>query len=284
MTNTTQQTQIETYKMTEGALNGLSHLLTIKDWEQLLEKRLTSDEQIPLSAEFLLEHRNDLNLTLFPVFALIMRHKGVQGYDLNFLHKFWAFFNWEGGNGAECEIVKKVLVDAKKFEDLTLDIRNTVSNWVSFEVIEKEKLSDILAVLPSFSDFEKNPFGYCNAQFNTMLEFSDNISLDFVEKFIHLVKFPALLCNLNVKPEFIADVFDRFGVRLGRTQKFLFPDGTVAKKGNPFDNMLAGKNYLDNVQRYATEDEVAIKKIVQKFPRALQLCDEGENALVMQGK
>ena len=276
--------QINTVEMSEGALNGISHLLTVKDWEDLLNKRLCGkDTPQPLSAQFVFDHRNDMCLTLFPVFAMLMRSAGVQGYALDFLHKFWAFFNWEGGEAAEMAVVKKVLGD-EKFKSITADLNSALSNFVTYKVLDKETLDDVLKILPTFSDFEKNPYGFCNAQLNTMLEFHNNISLDFVEQFIHLVKFPALLCNLNVKPEFIADVFDRFGVRLGRTQKYLFPDGTVAKKSNPFDGMLPGKNYLDNVQRFATEDEKAIKEMVSKFPRVLQLCDEGDNALAMKGK
>lgn len=285
MTNEMQQKQINTAEMTEGALNGLSHLLTVQDWENLLDKRLSAKDTVqPLSAQFLLDHKNEMCLTLFPVFALLMRKEGLKGYDLNFLHKFWAFFNWEGGQGAEIEVIRKVVTDSNKFKEITDDLYANVSNFVPYQVLEKETLQDVLSLLPSLSDYEKNPYGFCNAQLNSMLEFHDNIPLDFVERFIHLVKFPALLCNLNVKPEVIADVFDRFGVRLGRTQKYLFPDGTVAKKSNPFDGMVPGKNYLDNIQRYGTEDEKAIKEIVAKFPRVLQLCDEGDNALAMNGK
>lgn len=285
MANEMTQKTIETADMTEGSLNGLSHLLTVKDWEDLLDRRLCGkDTPQPLSADFILEHKNDLCLTLFPVFALLMRQAGLKGYDLNFLHKFWAFFNWEGGQGAEIEVVRKVVTNEAQFKNITSDLYSSVSPFVTYTLLEKDTLEEILPLLPSFADFEKNPYGFCNAQLNTMLEFHKDIPLDFVERFIHLVKFPALLCNLNTKPELIADVFDKFGVRLGRTQKYLFPDGTVAKKTNPFDNIQPGKNYLDNIQRYATEDEKAIKEIVARFPRVLLLSDEGDNALAMNGK
>lgn len=280
-----EQKQIVTADMTEGALNGLSHLLTVKDWEDLLDKRLCGkDKPQPLSAEFLLEHRNDMCLTLFPVFALLMRNEGLKGYDLDFLHKFWAFFNWEGGNAAEVEVIRKVVTDSNKFKEITDDLQNSVSNFITYTILEKDTLEEILPLLPTLQEFEKNPYGFCNAQLNTMLEFHKDIPMDFIERFIHLVKFPSILCNLNASPETIADVFDKFGTRLGRTQKYLFPDGTVAKKTNPFDQIQPGKNYLDNVQRFATEDEAAIKAVVAKFPRVLQLCDEGDNALAMNGK
>jgi hypothetical protein len=284
MTNDMEMKQIAVEEMTEGAINGLSHLMTIKDWETLLEKRLSAKNSVqPLSAEFILEHRNDMCLTLFPVFALLMRNEGLKGYDLNFLHKFWAFFNWEGGEGAECQVVKKIITDKAKFDSLNADLFGSVSNWLTYTLLEKENLQDVVAILPKLSDIEKNPYGYCNAQLNAVLEFSPEVPMEFLERFVHLVKFPSILCNLNVKPEVIADVFNKFGVKIGRTQKYLFPDGTVAKKSNPFDNMLPAKNYLDNIQRYATEDEKAIKEVVAKFPRVLQLCDEGDNALAMKG-
>ena len=281
MTNN-EQKLLDVAHMTETAINGVAHLMTVADWEQFLAKRIADSNNgvQPLSADFILEHKNDIRLDLLNLWCQLMVGMGQPGYDLNFFHRFWAFMSFDGMNDVNCITAKKVLGD--KYAPVEQMFKGQIVDLDSTNVLDLDTVDKQVGFLPSLLDYEKKPYFYDTGILKTMLEFLPDIPDSFIEKFIHLVSFPCLFDNQNINTKRKDEILAKFSVRIGRTHRFLFPDGSVVKQGDYRDGVTTGNAYLDNVQRYATEDEKAIKAIVKKFPRAILDCTEGDNALVMK--
>ena len=280
--NNNEQKLMDVVNMTEQALDGVSHLMTVADWENLLTKRISdSNEGVkPLSADFIIRHKNEIRMDLLSLWTFYMIGTDVPGYDLNFMHRFWKFMNIDGLEDVHCISAKKMLGDKwSKVENL---LKQNVKMLDSTAVLDFDTLDKQLAFLPTLADYEANPYHYDNSIFLTMLEFIPDIPDTFIEKFIHLVSFNCIFDNMNMSNERKTEILKKFSVRIGRTKRYLFPDGTVVKCDDFRDGVTPGNAYLDNVNRYATEDEKAIREIVAKFPRAVEDCDAPSNAAVMK--
>lgn len=278
--------EMDVVNMDEMALDGVSHLMTVKDWEGLLGKRLyDSNEGVkPLSADFIIKHKNDMRMGLLNLWFQIMVGMGVKGYDLDFMRRFWKYCQLDGMQDCTCIASRQFLGETKDYPKVEAIFKDKVLMLDTAKLLDLDTVEKQVAFLPTLQDYEKNPYYYDMAVLYSMLEFLPDIPDTFLEKFIHLVNFPCIFDNLNLSNDRKLQIIDKFGVRIGRTQRFLLPDGTVVKKTDMRDGLEPGNEYYDNVQRYKTEDEKAIRAIVQKFPRAVLDCYEGDNALVMQGK
>ena len=281
MSEVKEQKLMDVVNMSEQALNGVSHLMTVADWENLLTKRISdsNDGPKPLSAQFILEHKNEIRMDLLSLWTFLMIGYDVPGYDLDFCHRMWAFMNIDGFEDVHAVSAKKIL--GEKWYKVEEMFKDKVIKLDSTEVLDCDTVEKQVAFLPTLKDFEANPYFYDMSVFKTMLEFIPDIPDTFIEKFIHLISFPCIFDNMNMSNERKTEILKKFGVRIGRTKRFLFPDGSTVKQDDFRDGITPGNCYLDNVNRYVTEDEKAIKAIIAKFPRAVEDCFSPENAKVM---
>ena len=98
MTNETNK--IDVSVMNEAALEGINHLLSKDNWTTLLGVRMKDLTNIqPLSADFIVKHKNDIGLQYLAMFgSLMMDDPNVgKGYNLDFFHRFW-FSRHQRGN------------------------------------------------------------------------------------------------------------------------------------------------------------------------------------------
>ena len=273
--------EIDVASLNEAALDNLSHLLTKKNWHTLLVKRLGDwDHVTPLSAKFILEHKNELNLDMLTLFGAFMKENPqfAKEYDLDFFHRFWAFATFDGGADSSIASVK---LHFKTQDPAIMEIIKQSSNKDTAAVLLED--TDFDSALPTFKEYDKNPYFYDATQLATMVQLRSDNSMDFMETYVHLFPFSALMANKSLTLKKRQEVIKRFGVEIENTRRYLLPDGSVVE-GNQLDTVTDGYAYLDNINRYATENEKAIREIIEKFPRAVKDCFDEENAKVMQKK
>lgn len=285
MTDNMEQKRLDVAKMDEVALDGVCHLMTAQDWDELLMNRISGSDNEPvkpLSADFIIRHKDEINMNLLALWIPLMIGMKVPGYDMNFVKRFWTFIQSDGGNDANLITAQKLLGD--KYSIVEKEYLANLNPWDSAQPIYEDDAVKRAGMLPSFADIEAKPYFYDKAQVATCLQFAMDVPDTFIEKFIHMIHFPSLLENRNLGEERMNAIIDKFSVKIGRTRRRLFPDGTVIDTNDLINGITPGENYLDNLKRYATEDETAIKRILQKFPRAVLDCEDPANKEVMQGK
>lgn len=277
MTNETNK--IDVSVMNEAALEGINHLLSKDNWTTLLGMRMKDLTNIqPLSADFIVKHKNDIGLQYLAMFgSLMMDDPNVgKGYNLDFFHRFWKFSQFDGGSS--CTLMYTL---------------NRPGNKGTFkrEILDKQCNIDTIMhcgdtnpndTLPTFQDYEKNPYFYDAGQLGNMVLFRDDVPVDFADRFIHLFPFMCVFSNQRLNKKQKTEFLNRFGIALA-DDRYLFPDGTVVSSKN-FNDSEEGEAFYDNVLRYKTEDESAIRAIIAKWPRAIQDCFYPENALAMKAK
>ena len=276
------ETKIDVVNMTEAAMNGVCHLFTRQTWENLLKDRICECfDAKTLTADFIVEHKNDIKLNLLTAFGLAMTNfpEVAKGYNLDFFHRFWKVAYFDGGKSAH---VKFILDDSKYKGSFVKDILEK-QDQTMYEELLLEDVKVAVKKLPTWSDYEKNPYYYDAIQLLAMVQIRPDIPMEFIERFIHLVNFAGIMVNINNSLELKQKVAERFGVQVGNTGKYVFPDGSSAS-GEQLDDVQEGLSYYDNVLRYNTEDEKTIRELIKKFPRAVEDCFHPDNALAMQGK
>lgn len=270
--------KIEVANMSEQALDGVSHLLNKDNWENLFAERISDITNIqPLSAKFIKDHENDICFALFSAFASSVKNNEEMGKDftLDFFHRYWRYCLFNGKSGTQ---VAYAIYNQKS------------SHIFEKEILDKQSPLDLASLigatdfstLPSCKDYEANPYFYDSMQLSAILCLNKEVPLDFLERFVHMVSFADVFTNINLSKKDKESIMDKFGVQIGKTSRYVFPCGTVVS--SDFKDIDEGREYYDNVNRYQTEDEAAIREVIKKFPRALLTCDDPQNALAMKAK
>lgn len=273
--------------MTEAAINGVCHLFQKTDWYQLLANRVRDPEKImTLSADFIIQHANDLNLKLLTMVSARMcdYEELRKGYTLEFFHKFWRFVEYDAGAAAQMAWQLGGEFNTHTFENLlvpTLYDKKVLSILV--DTFDKPDTHKRWKDLPSCADYEKNPFHYDAVQLKGICGLNKDIPLDWIERFVHLINFHVFFENMRLSDKDKEAIIEKFGVQIAGSSRYLFPDGSILDRDN-HANREIGECYLDNVCRYATEDEQAIREVIKRFPRAVFDCEHPDNKLAMNGK
>ena len=277
MTNETNK--IDVSGMNEQALEGVNHLLSKENWTQLLGLRMKDITNLqPLSTEFIINHKNDLGFRYLAMFGSLMVDDKTYGkdYNLDFFHRFWRFSDFDGGNSVALMYALNKPDKTDTFEKNILCHQCRQNTSISMNDENPD------TTLPTFQDYEKNPYFYDAGQLSSMVLFRSDVPADFADRFIHLFPFADFFTNLRVPKKVKKQFVERFGVVLG-DKRWLFPDGTVVA-GNTYGSVDDGDSFYDNLLQYKTEDENAIRTIIAKFPRAINDCLDPENALAMKAK
>lgn len=279
MTNETNK--IDVSVMNEAALEGINHLLSKDNWMTLLGMRMKDvTNPQPLSADFIIKHENDIGFQYLTMFASLMVDDPTvgKGYNLDFFHRFWKFAQFDGGHSCTLMYALNRPGVSDTFKN---DILAKQSNLRTI-TLASDPDTNPDTVLPTFQEYEKNPYFFDAGQLCNMVMFRSDVPLDFADRFVHLFPFVCVLINKRVTPKQKKEFIKRFGVPLA-DKRYLFPDGTVVESTH-LDRPVEGEAFYDNVLRYKTEDEAAIRAIIAKWPRAIKDCFDPENALAMKAK
>lgn len=281
MENMEKANKIEVKDMSEHALAGISHLLTQENWYDLLSSRV-SDIRTPkaLSAQFILDNKDNINFANFVTFfaGMLSLPEVRDQYTLDLMRRFWKFATLDAGGAPQL-----VWFMAQNDNTTALIKSRILDHQSKQETLILVAEDNPTAKLPTFQDYEKNPYNYDMLQLMSMVMLHNSVPVEFAERFVHLFPFGDYFTNSEIPMPEKENFVEKFGVQIGNSKRWLFPDGSVVE-GENLDSISAGREYLDNVQRYATEDEKAIREIIARFPRAVKDCFDPENAEAMKAK
>lgn len=267
---------IDTKHVAEKMLDGMSNMVIDSQWKTMLMDRSgfseNGSDDLLLSKDFILKYKNRLCFDSFALYVSSAWEK--KGLDLEFLRRFWNFVDFVEGTDALLSFA---------------DISNTGAQFrkVYKEEVDPTSVVDIsMGRVRGFTmqELDDRPFRYNGEQWKSSLHVMKEIAPEFIEKYINMMCFVSILTNDNIKEadkEFIRSKFSvELKGKIGNESTFMFPDGSVLVS-NSWDNMKGGKSYLKNKNRYASEEEDAMKKLIEMYPRAVEDCFSGGNEKVM---
>lgn len=284
MDNKGTKNTIEVENLEETALECVSHLLTADDWDALLRNRMKDVKNVkPLSADFIIRHKNEINMANLPAFVMFMKSDPnikCDDYTVDFFHRFWRDAQFDGGKGALLEFAPMAQIDHSPFlnEFLANQCRDCLG-----QVLLEGSMSAQQKKLPTWQEYEKNPYFYDSCHLQAMALMKSEVPMEIGERFVHIFPFGMFFTNNWIKPEVKEKWLEHFGVQLGKSDRYLLPCGTVVH-GENHNKTNVGAMYYNNVKRFKTEDEAAIRAIIKKFPRAIEDCFFPENAEAMKSK
>ena len=267
--------QLETKTANEQMLDGMSNFITTEQWRTLLNDRINyapgASNELLLSKNFILKYKNHLNFAALPLYCLVAWDK--QGLDVEFLKRFWNFIDFTEGN--------EILLD---FQEFSKSGKGFVEAYTKLCDPTDTSLIHSGAVAPfTMEQLDKHPFHYNGEQWTASLNKMKDVSIEFLEKYINMVNFLAVLNNPNLNEAKRLEIRDHFAV-VGKDKHYLFPCGAVLTDTS-WREMSSGQPYLKNKQRFAMRDiDDEIKQVVAKWPRAFEDCLSGGNELVMVDK
>jgi len=275
---------VETKTANEQMLDGMSNFITPDQWRTLLNDRINyapgADNELLLSKEFILKYKNHMLLSSLPLYCMIAWDK--KQLDKEFLKRFWNFIDFTEGND--------LLLDFQEFSGSSkgfLDAYKEMCDMTDVALIHSGDVAPF-----TMEQLDKRPFHYNGEQWTASLNKMKEIKKEFLEKYIHMVDFLAVLNNPNLTNDQRKELRDYFGVKVPKGKNdnehskelYLFPCGAVLE-GENWRDMSAGLAYLKNKNRFAIkEQDEAIKQVVAKWPRAFEDCLSGGNELVMVDK
>lgn len=273
---------VETKTANEQMLDGMSNFITPEQWRTLLNDRINyapgADNELLLSKEFILKYKNHMLLSSLPLYCMIAWDK--RNLDIEFLKRFWNYIDFTEGND--------LLLDFQEFSGSSKGFLEAYKSMCDMTDVALIHSGDVAPF--TMEQLDKNPFHYNGEQWTASLNKMKEVNKEFLEKYIHMVDFLAVLNNPNLKTTDRVALRDHFGVKTthpnGNTNKnvYLFPCGAVLEDEN-WRDMSAGLAYLKNKNRFAIkEQDEAIKQVVAKWPRAFEDCLSGGNELVMVDK
>lgn len=273
---------VETKTANEQMLDGMSNFITPEQWRTLLNDRINyapgADNELLLSKEFILKYKNHMLLSSLPLYCMIAWDK--RKLDIEFLKRFWNYIDFTEGND--------LLLDFQEFSGSSKGFLEAYKSMCDMTDVALIHSGDVAPF--TMEQLDKHPFHYNGEQWTASLNKMKEVNKEFLEKYIHMVDFLAVLNNPNLKNADRVALRDHFGVKIthpnGNKDKnvYLFPCGAVLEDEN-WRDMSAGLAYLKNKNRFAIKDQdEAIKQVVAKWPRAFEDCLSGGNELVMVDK
>lgn len=281
--------KIETGNLNEMALEGVSHLLGLDDWFQLIPNRMrNNDNPQTLGAEFIRNHKNDMNMALLTMWAARMcdMPEMRSQFDMDFCRQFWRYMRIDGGNAAQLAYQNTYRGNTGWFkENIISKLYDKNLTQLLLDCFDKPT-SRKWKLLPTCADYEKNPYFYDACQLDCIIGMNEDVPDEFLERFVHLVSFNTIFENAKLSMERKTQILNKFSVPIEKSTNVLFPCGTIVDSASEyFQKREEGEAFYDNVARYCQgATEKAIRDINAKFPRAVKDCLDPQNALAMQSK
>lgn len=266
----------------ETMLDGMSNLIEKAQWNELLIARCSPDLKDTsklLSPQFVIKYKNLLNFAGFSMYvSLAFDEKKL---DTDFIHRFWKYFSIAVGK-----------------DDVLLQKENlagkpcSLGKWVEEQGLDMTHMADILTKkIPAFTmdQLDKNPYKYNASLWMVSIMMAKELSLDFIEKYMHIINFSKIFTNPQLSNQFKEDVINKFGTKgmVAGRNLILLPDGATLENKD-FESVNPGRPYYGNLQRFAVSgDELAdivSKQVKPKFARAFEDCNYADNAAVMVAK
>lgn len=267
---------VDTKNCSESMLNGMSNFITTEQWRSLINDRIdytpnaTNDKL--LSKDFIIKHKNFLMLSSLPLYCLIAWDKC--NLDVDFLKRFLHYIDFSEGND--------ILLDFKEFTGNSSGFYDTYKGLCDMTDTALIHAGEVKPF--SMEELDKRPLHYNGQHWIASLNKMDKVDIKFLEKYIHMVNFMAVLNNPHLTEAKRKDIRDYFGVKVKDRNTWILPCG-ASVTDTSWREMTGGLPYLKNKNRFAyRDDEEAIKTIVAKFPRAFEDCLSGGNELVMVDK
>ena len=270
---------IDIVENTEQFLDGMSNFITEKQWEDMLLQRTNTEikdwETKLLSPDFILKYKNLLCFDSISTYlALAWNRKNL---TVDFMKRFWKHVDFIGKN-------EDVLLDHKDFNQGD----NTLSK-VYNEMCDGRSIADIMLGMAepfTMEELDKRPFHYNGEQWSSSLARMKNVTREFIDKYIHMMSFEAILNNPNLKLAQKLEIRDAYSIAAtieGR-ELFVFPCGAILEK-EEFDNMTPGRAFYANENHIAVKGAKEVAKMLKaRFPRAFEDCAYPPNAEVMVDK
>ena len=260
----------------ETVLDGMSHMLTKDDWDTLLLARQQVDnpwdKAAGLSAAFIIKYRNKLNLSLLSSFVVYQAHN-YPDMNMDFVKRFWRYFPMDAGKAAH-------------FHGKGTDPYQELYKERFFQYIDTSipyEMGYSKDVTVTYADLDKDPYKYDIGVWSTVIKNTkEQIPIEFIHKYIHLMKFDEILINPNLTDARKQEIIKEFSIPVGTDGKQnLFPCGALLNG----EEITPGLEYYNSESRFGGwENTKDIMAIATKFKRALFDCEYAENKAVMQPK
>ena len=268
---------VDTKNCSESMLSGMSNFISTKQWRSLISDRMDFSPSAVndklLTKDFIIKNKNLLMMSTLPIYCLMAWEKCH--LDLDFLKRFVRFIDFSEGND--------ILLDFKEFSNTSAGFFDTYK--ANFDMTDTALIHAGEVKPFTMEELDKRPFHYNGQHWTASLNKMPELTIEFLEKYIHMVNFMAVLNNPNLSNEKRKEIRDYFGVKVkDRENLYILPCG-ASLNDTSWREMTGGLPYLKNKQRFAYQDDAdAIKQLVTKFPRAFEDALSGGNEVIMADK
>lgn len=272
---------IDTQNVNETMLDGMSNLINQDQWSDLMLVRSNPEAKDAndkiLSPAFVSKYKNMLNFQAFPIYLHMAWN--CKHITPEFVRKFWKFSEFIGG-------IDDPILSDKNFAGQ----ESGLGEWLkaNCDLTNTAEIDTGKKAPFTMEQLDKRPFYYNASLWSISLQHTTELTKEFIEKYIHMVDFNAIITNEHLSDDFKKDLCATFGAEAkdGETTYVLFPDGTTIEKGDWLSSN-PGREYYSNEHRFPVANDktmAAIKDLKARFPRAFEDCDYPENAAVMVDK
>lgn len=273
---------IDTLQATEQMLDGMSNFITEEQWANLLLQRSNNELKDYttklLSPEFVIKYKNSLCFDTFTNYVVLAWKE--KNLTWEFIQRFWKHVDFIGGGKND------ILLDHPDFNKGD----DSLSKLYNSKCDPRDIGSIMLGKEPGFTmdELDKHPYRYNGEQWNASINVMKELTLEFIEKYIHLIQFEAVITNENLSNEFKRQVRDTFAepIQIDKDTVYIFPDGSSVHE-EQWENCKPGRAYFSNLKRCPLDNDKLVdvfSKLKNKFPRAFEDCMYPENAIVMVDK
>ena len=261
---------------TEQMLDGMSHMLTKDDWDSLLLARQQVDDpwnkNAGLSGEFLIKYRNKINMSLLPSFIVFQAHN-YPDYNIDLIKRFWRYIPMDAGKAAHFKARGTAPYQDLYKERFFKYIDTTIPYEMGYDG----------NVTVTYSDLDKHPYKYDIGVWQAVIKNTKEIiSNDFIDQYIHLIKFDDILINPNLPKKEKERIIERYSIPVGQDKvQHLFPCGALLND----TDITPGLEYYNSESRFGGwENTQDIMTIAKKFKRAMFDCEYPDNKEAMKDK